>query len=189
MQSRWKIAAILILLAIASAWLLDKLAGGETDKQEKSAHFPDYYMENFITTTMKQDGTLKNKLYADHLAHYPDDDTTELDKPKLEVFRDEGLPVMIKSDKGWITSDNEVVLLTGDVTLWQDNIDGSRRLEVVTADVKVLTKQEYAETDQPATLTSNRTIIKATGVRAYFKESRIELLNNVHTTIKPETTD
>lgn len=189
MQSRWKIAIVLILLASGSAWLLDKMVGGNTITKQETEHYPDYYMNNFTTTTMEQDGTLKNKIYADHMAHYPDDDTTELDNPKLEVFRKEGLPVMITSDKGWVTSDNEVILLTGNVTLWQNANDGSRAMEIVTKDVKVLTKQDYAETDQPATFTGNRTIINATGVRAYFNESRIELLNNVHTTIKPETVD
>lgn len=189
MLSRWKIALVLILLSIGSGWLLHMLAGTGTSEQEQSEHYPDYYMDNFITTTMEQDGTLKNKLYADHMAHYPDDDTTELIKPKLKVFRREGLPVIITSDKGWVTANNEVILLTGAVTLWQDAEDGSRKMEINTTEVKVLTGQEYAETDKPATLVSERTTINAIGVRAYFKESKVELLNNVHTTIKPETVD
>ena len=189
MLPRWKTAIVLILLAAGSGWLLNKLSGSGVSKQAQYAHNPDYYMENFITTTMEQDGSLKNKLYADYMAHYPDDDTTELDNPKLEVFRNDGAPVMIIADKGWVTSDNKVILLTGNVTLWRDNKNGGKKMEIVTTDVKVLTEQEYAETDQPATLVSDRTTINATGVRAYFKENRVELLNNVHTKIQPEATD
>ena len=189
MQSRWKVAIILVFIAAGTAWLLDKLAGGDIAREKRSEHYPDYYMENFVTTTMEQDGTPKNKLYADYMAHYPDDDTTELDNPRLEVYRQDGLPVMIVSEKGWVTSDNEVILLTGNVTLWQNNEDGSRKLEIKTRDVKVLAEQEYAETDQPAQLVGNRTVINSTGVRAYFKENRVELLSNVHTTIQPEKSD
>ena len=187
MQARWKFAIILVLLAAGSAWLLNKLSGRDSEIQIQSEHYPDYYMENFITTTMEQDGTLKNKLHADYMAHYPDNDTTELDNPMLEVSRSDGPPVRITADKGWVTEDNEVILLTGNVKLWQDADDGSRKLEIITTDVKVLPELEYAETDQPATLIGNRTTIKSTGVRAYFKENRVELLNNVHTTIQPET--
>ena len=70
--------------------------------------------------------------------------------------------------------------------MWQNNLDGNRELEVNTSDVKILTQQEYAETDKLATIVANRTVTTATGVRVYLKESRIELLNDVHTNILPK---
>ncbi|MBM2829588.1 MAG: hypothetical protein HW411_378 [Gammaproteobacteria bacterium] len=189
MAARWKIIIVLGLLAIGSAWLLNYLAGGKSTTKNALSHEPDYYMENFTTITMEQDGTAKNKLYAEYMAHYPDDNTTELLKPVLEVFQQNKLPIMIIADKGWVTADNEVILLSGNVKLWQDDEAGERKLEVITSDVRILMDQEYAETDKPATLTSKRTIVNSTGVRAYFKENRLELLHNVHGKILPEQID
>lgn len=189
MPFRWKIAVALLLLATGSAWLLNRLAGTETAKKEIVGHDPDYYMENFTTTTMKEDGTPKNKLSADYMAHYPDNDTTELRSPRLEVFRKDELPVNIIADKGWVTEDNEVILLTGNVKFWQDDKTGYRKIEIITTDVRILPKQEYAETDKPVKLIARRTTVNATGVRAYFDESRVELLNNVQAKILPEQTD
>ena len=186
MLSRWKTALALLLLAAGSAWLLNRLAGTEQAKTELKGHDPDYYMENFTTTTMEEDGTLKNKLSADYMAHYPDNDTTELHGPRLEVFRKDELPVNIVADKGWVTENNEVILLTGNVKFWQDDSNGQRKIEIITTDVRILPKQEYAETDKPVKLISRRTTVNATGVRAYFDESRVELLNNVQAKILPE---
>ena len=189
MLNRWKIAVILIALVIGSTWLLNRLGGNDKGKGEIIRHDPDYYMENFSTTTMEEDGSMKNRLSADYMAHYPENDTTELSRPYLEVFRNNKQPLMIIADKGWVTSDNEVILLTGAVKLWQNEPEGGRKMEIMTTDVRILPEQEYAETDMPATFINRQSTITGTGVRAYFKEERVKLLNNVQTIIEPETTD
>lgn len=189
MFNRWKIAVILIMLVIGSTWLLKRLGEGESGKNMIIRHDPDYYMENFSTTTMEDDGSIKNRLSAEYMAHYPENDTTELSRPYLEVFRNNKQPLMIVADKGWVTSDNEVILLTGAVKLWQNNPGGDRKMEIMTTDVRILPEQEYAETDMPATFISRQSTITGTGVRAYFKEERVKLLNNVQTIIEPEATN
>ncbi len=184
----FRIKFILILLALtgltvaAISWLDED----ERQVSGRPGHFPDYYMENFSTLTMEQDGSPKNRLYADYMAHYADDDTTELTRPRLEIYKPDKPPMVITSDKGWVTSDNKVILLSGKVNLWQNNREGLRELEVITADVRVLLDQDYAETDRHATIKRQNTVVNTDGVRAYFKRNRIELLDNVHGKIEPK---
>jgi len=189
MYERWKTVITMLLLAVASAWLLHKITSAKAPVAGKPPHQPDYYMENFTTTNMEQDGTLKNRLEAEYMAHYPDDNTTELKKPRLMVPREDSQPVNIIADKGWVTADNKVILLSGNVNLWQNDAGGNKKIEIITSDVRILTDEEYAETDQPATFTGKGTTVRAVGVRAYLKEGRLKLLNNVHATISPEKPD
>ncbi len=142
-------------------------------------------MHDLTTITMNQDGSPKNKLFADYMAHYPDDDTTELIKPKIEMFQPEKPPITITADKGWVTKDNEAILLIGETTLTQLDAEGARKLRIITSDVRVLVDQEYIETDKATTILGKKTIIKSTGMNAYLGENRIELLTNVHTKILP----
>lgn len=186
MPARWETVIILLLVATASAWLLNKLTTGESTDTTEFRHDPDYYMENFTTWSMGEDGVPKNILNADYMAHYPDSDTTELTNPRLEVFRDHKQPVNIIADKGWVTDGNEVILLSGKVRLWEEDAEGNIRMEITSTDVKILPELEYAETEKPATLTRGRITVNTTGMRAWMKESRIEFLNNVHTIISPE---
>jgi lipopolysaccharide export system protein LptC len=186
MPARWKTVIILILLASASAWLLNKLTSGESTAMSQIRHDPDYYMENFTTWTMEEDGNPKNILTADYMAHYPDSDALELVNPRLEVYRKDKLPVRIIADKGWVTDGNEVILLTGNVRLWEEDAAGNKKLEIISTDVRILPDQEYAETDNPARLIRGNIITNATGLRAWMKESRLELLGNVQTIISPE---
>ncbi len=188
LAGRWKIALLLLLIAAFSYWALRQLTDDQTINLNKLAHFPDFTMENFTTLTMNAQGLPKNRLVADYMAHYPDDDTTELLNPELEIFREQEQPIIVRSDKGWITSNNEVILLSGNVYLHQNNERGEKQLEVIADDAKVLVDQEYAETDKAATVIRGRTVINSIGMRAYMKEQRMEFLNNVQTTIEPKQT-
>ena len=185
MFERWKIVIIMLFLAAGSAWLLNRVTSGKPRMARELLHQPDYYMENFTTLNMEQNGILKNRLQAEYMAHYPDDDTTELVKPRLEIPREDNQPINIIADKGWVTANNEVILLTGNVNLWQNDDAGNKRLEIITSDVRILAEKTYAETDKPSTFIGKNTTVKATGVRAYLKEGRLELLHNVHATILP----
>ena len=179
MPGRWKIALVLLLLAVFSSWLLKHLGENEQTRQTALSHDPDYYMEDFTTLTMNQDGTPKNRLYADYMAHYQDDDTTELLKPKLEIYRKNRTPIFVTADKGWVTSDNEVILLAGDVYLRENDNDGLLKLEVITSDARILLKQDYAETDKSITINGKHGTVKSVGMRAYLQEERIEFISNV----------
>lgn len=181
---RWKLALILAIIAGLSYWALDKLSEDGVTKLSKLAHYPDYYMENFSTLTMNQDGTPKNRLSAAYMAHYPDDNTSELLEPELEIFRPEKPPIIVKSDKGWVTSNNDVILLSGNVYLHQNDDNGELKLELITEDARVLVDQKYAETDKAATLISKKSTTTSIGMRAYLQEQRMEFLSNVQTTIE-----
>lgn len=184
---RWKLALILVVIAAISYWALDKLTEDDLAKLSKLAHYPDYYMENFTTITMNQDGKPKNKLYADYMAHYPDDNTSELHQPELEIFRENKQPINVRSDQGWVTSNNEVILLKGNVYLYQNDNDGKLKTELLAEDAKVLVGEKYAETDNPTTLINGKSTTTAVGMRAYLQEQRLEFLSNVRTTIESST--
>jgi lipopolysaccharide export system protein LptC len=174
----------LFVAAVATAWLLRTL-GEEPPAAGEIYHDPDYYMEDFTTVTMEDDGSPKSKLYAVYMAHYPVDDTTELLKPTMEIYRAERPPLNVTADKGWVTSDNDVILLRGGVRMWEDDAAGTRTLQVDTSEARILMNDEYAETDMPATIVSRRSTVTGTGMRAYFKDSRLMVLDHDRTTIAP----
>ncbi len=184
-SDRWKLIVVLIVVAGFSYWALEKLTEDDVSKLSKLAHYPDYYMENFTTLTMNQDGTPKNRLNAVYMAHYPDDNTSELHQPELEIFRVDRPPVFVSADNGWVTSNNDVILLSGNVYLHQNDELGDLKVELIAEDARVLVDQKYAETDNAATLITKRSVTNSIGMRAYLQEQRMEFLSNVQTTIAP----
>lgn len=182
--------AILVLLAAAalgSAWLMNRMGGQGGGGEAETSRDPDYYMEDFSTLSMREDGTPKHRLDALYMAHYPDNDTTELLQPKMEIFRRNQPPLYVTADKGWVTSGNEVILLKGKVELWENNEAGERTLDVHTSEVRVLRNEEYAETDEYATIKSGRATITGTGMKAWLEDSRLQVINHEKTVIEPKT--
>ncbi len=187
MPQRLIILLLLVGAALGSTWVMNRV-GQEVSDEEPTGEFqePDYYMEDFTTLSMRPDGTPKHRLEAVYMAHYPDDDTTELIDPVMKIFRVDSTPLHVVADKGWVTADNEIVLLQGDVTMWENDESGVRNMEIHTSEVRVLTEEEYAETDKFATINKERTTITGTGVRAYFNDSRLEIIDHERTVIKPK---
>ena len=185
MSRRNVILICLIVIAALSAWLLNRLTESESKQGGRSATAPDYYLENFKTTVMREDGTPRNTLNALYMAHYPDSDTSELLKPSMKLYRHKNQPYFVSADKGWLTSDNEVVLLKGAVEMIEYDESGNPTLQINTNSARVLPNQNYAETDDFAKIVSHRVTITGKGMKAFFNDGRLKVLNNVHTTIKP----
>ena len=183
MLQRLLVLVVLTGAAAGSAWLLlwlseEPVAGLPSDRR-----VPDYYMEDFTTLTMREDGKPGSRLTATYLAHYPDDDTTELLKPDLEFFREGRQPLYVSAEKARRRGGDDTIHLLGVVRIWQYDETGAPTLEVSTADVSVSLDSEYAETEQYATIMVNNATITGTGMRVFLPESRLEVIKHEKTLI------
>ena len=118
-----KISFILLfgVLGLLSMWLqfgLIEKEQVEFDGNER--HDPDYYIENFTAVGMDEKGERRYVLEAERLVHYPDDDTALLDNPHIIQYEEGAPPRHTYSESGWISSDGNEVLLTGNVRVIQN---------------------------------------------------------------------
>lgn len=150
-----------------------------TDTTEKKRHVPDYYMDNFEVTTMNVEGKPQSLLQSVKMKHFPDDDSTELAMPVMTLYRASGNPWVIRSERGWITANNELILLSGKVRIERTSGPQNRPVTLYTDRLRIHPDTEFAETDRPVTLLSDTRRTDAIGMRAYVQEGRIQLLNDV----------
>ncbi len=174
-------AALFVALGALTFWLWQYLDEADWGAPMSAPHEPDYYIEDMVRNTLDETGALQNVLYADLVTHYPDDDSTELENPRMEIYNGGPDPWYVIAETGWVSSGNEVVLLHGEVEIWRLNEQGKRKFEVLTSELRVLPQEQYAETDDPATITSDTRITKTIGMRANFAHDRLELLKQVKT--------
>jgi lipopolysaccharide export system protein LptC len=168
-----------LLFGIFSFWLLENLEKSEIAGHISAPHEPDYFIEDMVRRTTGEDGELRNILRSELVEHYPDDDSMELASPHLEIYNGNPEPWHVVAERGWVSSGNEVVLLHGAVEIWRNGANGERVYEVLTSELRVLPKEEYAETDNPAIIVGPATVTHAIGMRANFAHSRLELLKRV----------
>lgn len=177
------LAVIFVLLSLAGAsiWLKkdssDELES--TPVKKKQPHVADYYMDNFEMTTMDAQGRPSSLLISDKMLHYPDDDSTELNKPIMTMYRETGKPWIVKADRGWVAAGNELVLLSGNVVINRHSGPNNRPVKLFTSRLRIHPKTDFAETDQPVTMVSEKRKTTAVGMRAYVRDGQLQLLDDV----------
>lgn len=172
------------LALLSYAWLqriaaLDDGAGGPLTRR------PDYWMDGVSRTLLDANGEVEAVLDATRMTHYPDDDSTALEQPRLALYNGPGSPWRVNAESGWISGDGSVVRLDGAVEIFRLDADGRRRFEILTSDVRLLPRERYAETEAPAVMTGPSTQTHAIGLRANLSRNRLQLLNRVRTVYEP----
>ena len=179
MSSRWiTILGLLVVVGLTGGWLVH-LEEEPTLAREAARHTPDSYMHDFIRTDMDEHGLVKRRLSAKYMMHFPDDGSTELLRPRLGIYTDGSNPWYVTSERGWANAGNELIRLSGVVRIWSPARQGRGKLEVITRDLEVWPKIEYAETDKAAILIGPSSITHAVGLRVKLGSDRLELLHEV----------
>jgi lipopolysaccharide export system protein LptC len=172
------LAAVLAALGIATWWLAQWSEPEEPPGGAPPGHVPDYYVVDLRGRTMDESGRLSRSLRADRLTHFMDDQSTEVEAPRLTLFRAGEPPWEIESERGWISPDGTVTLLQGAARLTRDAAPGIRPVEVVTSNLLVRPKDDYAETAEAVQITSSNSRAQSVGMQAWLgKPSRIKLLS------------
>lgn len=176
---RWLLLTLLAAALVGSGWLLGRLDEPEPAPRRVVRHEPDYYLERFTELALGADGTPARRLQAARMVHYPDDDSSELAHPRLELYNAESEPWQVVAERGWVGESGEIVLLYGAVEIWRNDPHGGREIEVLTRDLRVLPEEQYAESDSPTTIRNRTTSTRGVGMRADLAAGRLELLSTV----------
>ncbi|MCB1803263.1 MAG: LPS export ABC transporter periplasmic protein LptC, partial [Gammaproteobacteria bacterium] len=112
--------------------------------------------------------------------HFTDDDTTELQQPRLTVYQLDSPPWQVDADGALVSSDGSLILLSGEVAIERAGGSNSRPVRMTTRNLRVQPKQDYAETDEKVRVETDRDWLDATGMQAWFRPpSRLKFLSQV----------
>jgi len=178
------IMLLALLLSAATFWLWHVFTREAPNLPSARRHTPDYYIIDMVRHTMDRNGDLQNVLMADEVYHYPDDNSTELTRPRMEIYNEEQNPWEVVAERGTLKANTDLVVLHGRVEIWRLDDAGQREFEIITSELRVFTNVEYAETDNAATIRSFNSVIKTKGFRANFGHHRLELRERVRSHIE-----
>jgi lipopolysaccharide export system protein LptC len=178
----WFPLLLLAALAALTFWLDRELNPAEYHRDGKNRHDVDYIVENFSATRLGPNGTPRYKLNARRMVHYPDDDTTHLESPKLVSFTNYGAVVTVTSKNAMLSSDGENAYLTDDVRLVRSAYAKKSELRVETSYLHVIPDQEIARTDKPVQIADLHIRINSVGLEFNNQARTLKLLSNVRST-------
>lgn len=175
----WVLAVILVLLLALPFWLNQPRRAVSPSTNSQVSRTPDYVVENFSAIQMDEGGVGRHILLAQKMVHYPDDDSTDLEQPRL-INTDPGKPAMqVKADEAKMTSSGEDIYLSGNVMVVRNAGKGRGETTMTTSFLHVIPDDDIARTDKAVVITETNAVIKAVGMEMSSRTGITQLLSQV----------
>ncbi|WP_455209303.1 LPS export ABC transporter periplasmic protein LptC [Kaarinaea lacus] len=176
--SRQTIFLLILLTGAGASWWVMSLSEPDLEAFTASKEGPDYFMENFITTKLSETGKPVHRLNAERLTHYPDQKHSDVLKPLMTFFRNDGSIWTATANMGKVLGDGKEVYLIDDVNIVRPGTPDSK-ITINTRDLHIVPDKNFAETKNAVVLQQDQNTITATGMKAFFAIGNIEFLSDV----------
>lgn len=171
---------LLLMLAVLTFWI-NKTVQPPTPKLDGSSrHDPDYIMSNFVTTQTDINGDLNYKLAAAEMRHFPDNDSTDLIRPRFTQFAIDKPYTQLEGLRGHVSANGEQVELFDNVKVKRPAYADKGEMTIDTDYLQIFPEQDLVRTESPVIIRqAPKTIIYATGMIYEKKLETVTLLHKV----------
>ena len=177
----WFPLTVLAFLAALSLWIEHAVQPPPPKQDGSSRHDPDYKVSNFNTIKTDEQGKLRYALAAVEMVHYPDDDSTELVRPRFTQYTADKPYTQIQAQRGLVSSNGKDVYFMDNVIVERGATPQKGKLIVRTEYLHVVPDLEVANTDRPVTILQEpHTVARANGMEYNKKERTLQLFKRVH---------
>jgi lipopolysaccharide export system protein LptC len=166
---------LMLVLALLSFWL-ERTAREAPVLPVERAHDPDYSAEQFSITDYGRAGAPESTLAAARMAHYPDDDSTELVAPRLTEAKPEQPRLRLSADRATLSRDGAEVFLYDNVLLVREAAADSPETRMQTSFLHVVRGRSLVRTDREVRITGQGRSLVGRGME-YDNASRQLSLN------------
>ncbi|NYT47641.1 MAG: LPS export ABC transporter periplasmic protein LptC [Candidatus Methanofishera endochildressiae] len=114
----------------------------------------EHFARGYSKIQMDELGRAESKLTADYAANYSGSVGTKLSNPVMKVYKKTTPPWIIRSKTGHVSPDGNKISMNGQVFIDRAAAESVREINVKTSNLRLLPKQNYAETDDWAEMVS-----------------------------------
>lgn len=175
-----------LLGLLGATYWLNQQAQPEPVKPDGSTrHDPDSIVENFSAVKLNKQGTPYFIMSAAKMLHYPDDDSTALEAPRLTLLAEDSPPLLATAESGSISKKGDEMFLQGGVEVLREAGVKQDQLKLQTEFLNIIPDQDLASSDRAVTLTEAHTTVNAIGLELNNKTRTIKLLSKVRSEYVP----
>jgi lipopolysaccharide export system protein LptC len=124
---------------------------------------PDFEADKLVITQFDAEGRAKNKLFADRLLHYTENDNVDLTSPRLVSLRPDQPQIEVRAQRAQLENAGEKVHLHGEVDVRRAAFDDTPVLRVTTDYLLALPDIDRYSTDRPVEVERGAARIRADG--------------------------
>jgi lipopolysaccharide export system protein LptC len=177
--------ALMLSLALLTFYL-ERMVREEDTQPMKRRHDPDYVVTNFTSTTFDGEGRTLNTLSAARMVHYPDDDTTELYRPRMLQSRPNEPRMTVSAERGSVSANGEEIFLYDNVVLLREQSEAQPAARMTTSFLHVLRGRSLVRTDREVTLVEDRRSLTGRGMEYNSDSRQLQLFDDVVGRFEPK---
>lgn len=118
------------LLALGTWWLVKNTPLPEAEQEPlPPRHEPDYTMQRFMVQRFAPDGRLNVQVEGDELRHFPDNDTLEIENPRIRAIGQDGRVTLASARRALSNADGSEVQLFGAAQVQREAAPGQEAIE------------------------------------------------------------
>ncbi|HAF00970.1 MAG TPA: LPS export ABC transporter periplasmic protein LptC [Methylophilaceae bacterium] len=173
--------ALALLLALITFWINQTVQEQGSRIDGSNRHDPDYMLNNFVTTQTDVNGKLRYVLAAAEMTHYPDDDSTVLQRPRFTQYSVDKPYTQIQGLRGYVSSDGESVEFVDNVKVVRQAYADRGEMQLTTEKLTIEPDKDLATSNSAVTIKQfPKTVITAVGMVYDKKNQTTKLLKDVH---------
>ncbi|HEY9066749.1 MAG TPA: LPS export ABC transporter periplasmic protein LptC [Burkholderiaceae bacterium] len=177
---------LMAVLALGSWWLVKNTPVLDADRPAvPPRHEPDYTMRQFTVQRFAAAGALRVQLEGDELRHYPDNDTLEIDNPRIRSIGVDGRITTATANHALSNSDGSEIQLSGGAHVVRESLGGDQAIEFRGEFLHAFMATERVRSHLPVVVTQGTTEIHADGMNYDNLTRTAEFKGRVRATLAP----
>lgn len=177
---RYWLSLLPLLGLLGVTYWLNLQVKPESAKPDSSKrHDPDAIMENFSAMKLNEQGMPRFIMTAKKMRHYPDDDSTTLEVPRLTTLSADRPAIHMIAKRGIVSSKGDEVFLYDDVEVLREANAQQHELTLQTEYLHIIPDQDIASTDRAILIADAHNTVHAIGLKMDNKARTLELLSQV----------
>ncbi len=163
----------------ATYWLNLQVQPQAAKPDSSKRHDPDAIIENFSAIKLNEQGVPSFIMVAKKMLHYPDDDSTTLEAPRITMLSAEHPAIHASAKRGMVSSKGDEIFLHDDVEVLRDASAKQDQLSLQTEYLHVIPDQNLTDTDRAITIVEDHTTVHAIGMEMNSETRTLKLLSQV----------
>jgi len=169
---------LVLLLAILSWWFQDDWKKPLLKPAQQNQHFPDYFLDDFSTTKMNNNGQISHILRAKHMLHYNDDGRIEMQQVNL-IVQQKNMTWIISAQRAESRDGEPNIYFYDQVLLQRKNEQQIVELSIRSDYLEFNMQNRIAKTNKAANITTHDSQLNSTGMMIDYKQGILKLNSQV----------
>lgn len=182
---------LVVLLALATSWLVKSMPAAEDPKPAPPPNEPDYYMKEFRLRNFDNQGILKTEIQGQFGDHIPANDSIRTRQMQSYSLDAQGVVTRARADRSVSDSKGKDIELYDNVRVVRtdprpDKNGQPRQPTQLESDyLHVINQQEHISTHRPVRITQGKDVINGSGLEYTAKDKVLRIDGRVHAVIEP----